>query len=117
MGEAVARRKGQPFVADAEVAWTDAAPGIRRKVLGYDDGVMLVRFQFEKGAVGAEHSHPNVQCSVIESGVFDVTIDGSTKRLGSGDSYFVAPNIKHGAVAVEAGVIVDTFAPMRQDFL
>jgi quercetin dioxygenase-like cupin family protein len=110
-------RKGKPFAVDAEVGWVDSAPGIRRKVLCHDDSVMLVRFAFEAGAVGAEHSHPHRQVSVIESGRFDVTIAGETKRLGPGDSYLVASNLLHGAAAVEAGVIVDVFSPAREDFL
>jgi quercetin dioxygenase-like cupin family protein len=110
-------RKGKPFASDSEIGWDAPAPGIRRKVLCHDDAVMLVRFSFEKGAVGALHSHPHRQVSVIESGVFDVTIDGRTERLGAGDSYLVAPNLLHGAVAVETGVIVDVFSPLREDFL
>jgi len=110
-------RSGNPFAADAAIAWSDSAPGIRRKVLCYDDGIMLVRFAFEAGAVGLEHSHPHKQCSVIESGVFEVTIAGDTKRLRAGDSYLVAPDLRHGAVAIEAGVIVDVFSPARADFL
>ncbi len=115
MGDAPGSRKGAPFVSDSEVSWVDSAPGVRRKVLCHDNGIMVVRFKFEAGAIGPEHSHPHVQCSVIESGVFDVTIDGRTKRLSAGDSYLVASNLVHGAVAVEAGVIVDAFAPMRLD--
>jgi quercetin dioxygenase-like cupin family protein len=110
-------RKGQPFAADANVGWEASAPGVRRKVLCHDDAVMLVRFAFEKGAVGAVHSHPHRQVSVIESGTFEIRIDGRTERLTAGDSYLVAPNILHGAVAVESGVIVDVFSPLREDFL
>lgn len=110
-------RSGAPFVADAEVAWEDAAPGIRRKVLCYDDGIMLVRVAFEAGAVGVEHSHPHVQCSAVESGTFNVTIGGTTRRLQAGDSYLVAPDVRHGAVCVEAGVLVDVFTPKRDDFV
>ena len=110
-------RKGDPFVTDQDVPWVDAAPGIKRKVLCHDDSIMLARFAFEKGAIGALHNHPHKQCSVIESGVFDVTIDGKTKRLAAGGSYLVAPNLVHGATAVEAGVIVDSFSPLREDFL
>ncbi len=117
MGDATTSRKGEPFVSDSDVGWADSAPGIRRKVLCYDDRIMLVRFAFEAGAIGAEHSHPHLQCSVIERGVFDVTIAGKTKRLGAGDSYLVASNLLHGAVAIEAGVIVDTFMPLRQDLV
>jgi len=109
--------KSEAFAADADIAWTESAPGVRKKILCYDDGIMLVRFAFEAGAVGAEHSHPHKQCSVIERGVFDVTIAGTTKRLGPGDSYLVAPDTLHGAVAVQAGVIVDVFSPMRADLI
>ena len=34
-----------------------------------------------------------------------------------GDGYFVAPNLPHGCVCLEAGVLIDTFSPMREDFL
>ena len=29
----------------------------------------------------------------------------------------VAPNLLHGCVCLEAGVLIDTFTPMREDFL
>jgi quercetin dioxygenase-like cupin family protein len=110
-------RRGRAFAKGNEIDWADAAPGIRRKVLCYDEGIMLVRFAFEAGAVGTEHTHPHTQVSVVESGIFDVTIAGKTERLRPGDSYLVAPNLRHGAVAVEAGVLVDVFTPMREDFV
>ena len=70
-----------------------------------------------RGAVGAPHSHPHIQCSVVESGVFDITIAGKVTRLKAGDSFLVPPDAVHGAVAVEAGVLVDVFTPMRDDFV
>jgi len=109
--------RGAAFAFDSEERWVDSVPGIGRKVLCHNDDVMLVRFAFEKGAVGPEHSHPHRQVSVVESGVFDVTIDGVMRRLAAGDSYLVAPNLRHGAVAVEAGVLIDVFTPPRDDFL
>ena len=35
----------------------------------------------------------------------------------AGDSFLVPPDAVHGAVAVEAGVLVDVFTPMREDFV
>lgn len=109
--------KGHSFALDAELPWDGAGPGIRRKVLCFDAGVMMVRVMFESGAVGAAHSHPHVQCSMVESGVFDVTISGETRRLGVGDSFLVPSNAVHDAVAVEAGVLIDVFTPMRDEFV
>lgn len=110
-------RKGAPFAADASLPWEPAGPGVRRKVLTYDDGVMMVRVAFEEGAVGPPHAHPHVQCSLVESGSFDITIAGQTRTLEAGDSFLVPPNAIHGAVARRAGVLVDVFTPMREDFV
>jgi len=110
-------RKGRSFAFDGDIPWEPAGDGIRRKVLTYDDCVMMVRVAFGSGAVGAAHSHPHIQCSLVEDGVFDITIAGRTERLKRGDSFLVPSNAVHGAVAVEAGVLVDVFTPMREDFV
>ena len=109
--------KGRPFALDVELPWEPAGEGIRRKVLCYDTGVMMVRVAFEAGAVGTPHSHPHVQCSLVEGGVFEITIADETKRLHAGDSFLVPSNAVHGAVALEAGILVDVFTPMRDDFV
>lgn len=106
-----------PFVRDADVAWEPAGEGVTRKVLTYNDGIMMVRVAFAAGAAGPPHSHPHLQCSLIESGVWDITIAGRTERLRAGDSFLVPSDAMHGAVAVEAGTLVDVFTPMRADFV
>ena len=110
-------RINQPFAFDGNLEWEPAGEGIRRKILTYNAEVMMVRVAFEKDAVGAAHSHPHIQCSLVEQGVFDITIAGRTERLKQGDSFLVPPNAVHGAVAVEAGVLLDVFTPMREDFV
>lgn len=71
----------------------DASPvevvgdGITRQFCGFNDAIMMVRVQFETNSVGAVHTHPHSQLSYIESGEFDVFIDGEEKRLGAGDSF------------------------------
>lgn len=110
-------RKNQPFAHDADLDWEPAGEGVTRKILTYRDEVMMVRVRFEAGAVGPPHSHPHIQCSLVESGVFDVTIAGRTERLSAGDSFTVPCDAVHGAVNVEAGILIDVFTPMRRDFL
>ena len=100
---------------DAE--WVDAALGVRRAVLSSRPELMLVAVRFEAGAVGSPHSHLHVQASYVAEGTFDVTIDGATTRLGQGASFVVAPNLVHGVVALEPGLLIDAFTPQRDDFL
>jgi quercetin dioxygenase-like cupin family protein len=78
---------------------------------------MMVRVDFETGAVGPPHSRPHVQCSLVESGVFDIMIAGRTERLGPGGSFLVPADAVHGAAKVEAGTLLDVFTPMRADFV
>ncbi|MGO4407134.1 cupin domain-containing protein [Bosea sp. RAF48] len=110
-------RKNEPFARDADLGWEPAGEGVTRKVLTYRDEVMMVRVRFQAAAVGPAHSHPHIQCSLVESGVFDITISGRTERLRAGDSFTVPPDAVHGATAIEAGTLVDVFTPMRQDFV
>ena len=39
------------------------------------------------------------------------------ERLVAGDSFTVPPDAVHGAVNIEAGILVDVFTPMRRDFV
>lgn len=105
------------FAAGAERTWEAAGTGVRRKVLGYDDLLMMVCVEFEKGAVGHVHTHPHRQVTYIESGTFEVQIGEDKRELKCGDSFFVPSNTAHGVVALAKGCLVDVFTPARQDFV
>ncbi|MDI9871187.1 cupin domain-containing protein [Flectobacillus roseus] len=108
---------GKRFVHDEDLAWEIVGEGLRRKIMSYDNNVMMVKVAFEKGAVGSLHSHYHTQISYVESGAFEITIEGKTEVLKQGDTYYIPPHIVHGAVALEVGVLVDVFAPFREDFV
>jgi quercetin dioxygenase-like cupin family protein len=105
------------FAGPDDGQWTDLGNGNRRRVILHNDALMTVEFTFEKGGIGALHSHPHVQASYIAEGLFEVTIDGKTATLGAGGSFIVPPNAVHGVKALEAGRLIDSFTPRRDDFL
>jgi len=105
------------FIEDKEIIWEQAAKGIRRKIITYDTSVMLVKVDFEQGAVGAVHHHVHVQMTHIESGVFEVEISGRKKILKAGDAFHIPSNAEHGVVCLEKGVFIEVFSPMREDFV
>ena len=106
-----------PFVVANETFTEDLGEGITRQILGYGPEIMIVRVWFEKGAVGQVHAHRHSQSTYVESGSFEVFIDGDKRVLGAGDSFYIAPHLDHGAVCLEPGVLIDTFSPAREDFL
>lgn len=95
----------------------DLGKGVSRKVLARDNNIMSVEVTFEKGSVGDMHSHIHEQISYVIKGRFKVTIEGNEKILTKGDTYYTAPNEKHGVVALEDGILLDVFTPERKDFL
>jgi quercetin dioxygenase-like cupin family protein len=105
------------FVRSRDVVWERPDEGIRRQILAYDGGLMLVRVLFEKGAVGQPHAHPHRQATYVESGAFEVEIGGEKAVLRAGDGFFVPPDALHGAVALEDGCLIDVFTPARGAFL
>ncbi len=95
----------------------DLGGGVKRKILSEDKEMMAVEVHFEKGAVGAVHTHPHAQISYCLEGSFEVNIDGQISVFGKGDTYYIKPNIPHGVVALEKGILLDVFTPRRDDFL
>lgn len=105
------------FIEDAGMDWDDLGGGVRRKIMAYDDRVMLVKVAFEAGSIGTIHQHPHTQISHIQEGVFEVEIGGKKQVLKAGDAFFAPPNTDHGVRCLEKGVLVDVFSPIREDFI
>ena len=91
---------------------------VSRNVLLHHGSMMLVEFRFKKGGIGHPHSHAqHEQIGYIVKGVFEVIVGDEKKTLSCGDSYYAGKHEMHGVVALEDGVIIDTFTPIREDFL
>ena len=107
------KKRSDTFQIAADIQWECAGDGIVRQIMGYDEHLMMVKVKFDQGAIGTLHH----QSTYVASGCFEVTIGEEKKILKAGDGYYVAPNLLHGCVCLEVGVLIDTFTPMREDFL
>ena len=105
------------FIENRDIPWEEVDKGMKRKIMAYDDKLMVVKVQFEKGGVGVLHQHYHSQITHVESGKFEVQINGEKKILAAGDAFYIPPNVEHGAICLEAGVLIDVFSPMREDFI
>ncbi|MDQ6904153.1 MAG: cupin domain-containing protein [Bacteroidota bacterium] len=115
--ERITATSSKEFIKNDSVKWEVMAEGIRRKVMAYAEQIMLVRVEFESGGIGSVHKHSQIQVTNVESGVFEIEISGEKKILKPGDAFYIPSNSLHGAVCIEAGVLVDVFSPMREDFI
>lgn len=105
------------FCFKQDAKFEDLGNGVKRAILASQGSLMAVENHFEKGAIGALHSHPHEQLTYVLKGSFEFTIDGVTHIVKTGDTLYKKPNVIHGCKCLEEGVLLDIFTPIREDFL
>ncbi|GLU53144.1 cupin domain-containing protein [Dyadobacter frigoris] len=110
-------QKGKQFINDSDIDWQDLGGGVKRKIMSYDENLMMVKVSFETGGIGSLHNHVHRQISYVDSGIFEITIEENRKILKQGDAFFIPPNLVHGALCIERGTLIDIFTPFREDFI
>ena len=105
------------FLEQSNYKWEKIDENLDRAVVGYDDSLMLTIVKFKKGGIGKLHHHIHSQVAYIASGSFEVQIEEEKKVLNAGDSFFLKTNVLHGVVCLEEGVLIESFSPMREDFV
>lgn len=111
------KRASDKYVITKDMKWEELGGGVSRKMLGYDNQIMMVLVKFDKGALGAPHQHFHTQATYCVSGKFEFEIDGVKQVVNGGDGVYIEPNLLHSAVCLEEGMLIDTFSPVREDFL
>jgi quercetin dioxygenase-like cupin family protein len=109
--------KGNNYFNDSDAGWEKMWEGIHRKIIGYDERLMLVKVKFDKGAEAPSHQHPHSQTAYIAKGRFEVMIGEDKQILSAGDGFYIPPGVEHGVVALEDSLVIDSFSPAREDFL
>ena len=109
--------KSVEFIKEALLPWDMPDKGVKRQIMGYDKNIMMVKIVIEKDTVGKLHTHKHSQTTYVVSGRFEVEIDNKKEILTGGDGFYVPPNVKHGLICLETGILIDVFSPYRDDFL
>ena len=105
------------FVLNNTAPVIDLGGGVSRQIIGYNDDMMMVKVVFEKGATGAVHAHVHTQTTYCAGGVFEFKVGEKSQVVREGDGIYIPSGVLHGVVCLEAGILIDTFNPVRQDFL
>lgn len=93
----------------------------RQRYLAHTDTLMVVVIDFEDGpsvTPDPPHSHPHEQVTYVAEGELIFFIDSEPHRLEPGDLITVPPDVPHTIQLLSDHVrLVDTFTPIRTDFL
>src|SRR4026209_2744356 len=87
----------------------------RRMIVGVKE--MLVRWEFNKGALAARHSHPHEQIVLMVHGRLRLIVGDVETIMARDDIVVIPPDTPHEAQALEDTVVIDFFSPPREDFL
>jgi quercetin dioxygenase-like cupin family protein len=90
--------------------------GIKRRIVT-GERVMLGRLFFPKGAKVPAHTHESEQITNILSGALKFVIDGEETVVRAGEVLVIPSNALHSAEALEETDEIDTFSPIRTDWL
>lgn len=103
------------------VRWDDEPlerlnPTIGRRMLN-GEAMTLAQITLAAGAVVPEHAHPNEQIATVLSGRLRFVVGGDEREVGRGESVLVPGGVPHRVEALEDSVVLDAFAPRREDWL
>ncbi len=90
---------------------------VKRKIIACGGDMMIVEVHFQKGGIGAMHEHFHEQVTYCIKGKLEFTVGDQTTIIEAGDSVYMPPDLIHGAKVLEEAILLDIFAPQREDFL
>ncbi len=101
----------------SENEYQDVLEKIQQKTLVYGDRTLMAEFRLGQGADLPRHSHPHEQTGYLVSGELTLTIGDETRQVKPGDSWCIAGDVEHKAMAVEDSVAIEVFSPVREDYI
>jgi quercetin dioxygenase-like cupin family protein len=105
---------------NSDVEAIEVEPGRKRRLI-HTDNLMVVVWDFKGGPwqnPDAPHSHPHEQVTYIVEGEVLFFLDEEMQRLSAGDMVAIPANLPHSIQLVSSHVrLIDSFTPLRQEFL
>ncbi|HED08402.1 MAG TPA: cupin domain-containing protein [Ignavibacteria bacterium] len=93
----------------------EPVPGYKGKFV-HSENQTIAFWEVDEGAALPEHSHPHEQISTVVEGEFELTINGSTKKVNKNSVAVIPANIPHSGVALTKCKIIDVFYPVREEY-
>jgi len=100
----------------AEVKEEKLNDKITRK-LAVGQNEMIGRLRLAKGAVVPPHKHLSEQITMVMTGAIKFSMGGKDITVRAGEVLVIPPNVVHSAIALEDTDDIDSFSPLREDWL
>lgn len=92
------------------------SPTIGRQLV-HTGRMTVARVLLAEGAVVPDHRHEHEQVATLLEGRLRFTVDGESREVTAGESVVLPPNVPHSVEALADSVVLDLFAPVRDDWV
>lgn len=107
-----------------KIHWDDVpvehvTPKMQRRLV-YGEKVMIARMQFKDGFLVPLHDHENEQITQVISGTIRFWFGANKEQqldLNAGESVVIPAHVPHEALMIGDVEEIDTWAPIRKDWL
>jgi len=99
-----------------QVAEEQLTPQLSRQMI-HGSTMTVAKLRIRKGFIVPTHSHPNEQITSIEHGAVVFVTPSERVTVRAGETLCVPPNVPHSVECLEDCVAIDTFSPVREDWI
>lgn len=93
-------------------------PGLTRTTLSFNEELMICHFHEEKGTKIELHTHLAVQNGFVLKGKIKFFLADGTEFIATPGSAYVFDSMEsHGSLALEETELIESFTPMRPEYL
>jgi len=83
----------------------------------HSKNITIAFWDIKAGSTLPIHSHIHEQISNVTEGEFELTINGKASILSEGNITIIPSNAEHSGKAITDCKIIDTFYPLREDYM
>lgn len=105
------------FSKKSGTGYRTARPGVNFRTLAFGERTHLTEFRLAHGTIIPGHDHPHEQTGYLVSGRMTFMIAGETFDTEPGDGWSIRGGVSHSVEVLEDCVVIEVFAPPREDYL
>ena len=105
-----------PIIDLETIEKKELLPGYKVRFV-HSDNITFAFWDVKAGSILHKHSHIHEQISQVTEGEFELTIESKTFFLKPGKVATIPSNTEHSGKAITDCKIIDTFYPLREDYM
>jgi quercetin dioxygenase-like cupin family protein len=103
------------FISWDELPEREVAKGFHARMVHGEKATHSL-WRIEEGSILKLHSHPHEQFTYVLEGALELDVEGDVRVLHPGESAYIPSDAPHMGKALRPCLVMDFFAPVREDY-